>query len=383
MVYRIDGYLQNYAWGVPGGLEGWRGDLQSGEADADADADAASQLPQAELWYGAHVNGPSPLADAHGALRDVIDPDEVPLLVKMLAAARPLSIQIHPPTDQAIAQFAAQQADSSLPKLLADSMAKTEMLIAVRPFSVLQGLRDPATAAAILRNVGGGAAAVVGHLASGEVKTAIRELLAIDPSELAFLTAQVPAAAQAAGVNPQGVQALKQVSEDYPGDPGVLVAALLDHQVLSEGQAVYVPAGVVHAYVEGTGIEVMTASDNVLRLGLTPKTIAIDEALEALDTRLSPEPMSGNPRDLENGGVHRHYAPDGAPFIVDVVANGSLQCPGGEYRLVLAVAGHVEIAVAGEGLQLMQGQAAAVLADESAAIVTTGGLAAIARAAKS
>jgi len=368
-VFRINGYLQNYAWGIPGGLEGWRDVASSATAE-----------PQAELWFGAHLNGPSPLVDESGTLRDSVDPGEVPLLVKLLAAARPLSIQIHPPTDQAQRQFAAQQADASLPKLLADSLAKTEMLIAVRPFSVLQGLRDPQLSAAILRNVGGSAAAAAGHIASGEVKAAIRALLAIDSAELAILTAAVPGAASAAGVDADGVEALTQVAQDYPGDAGVLVAALLDHQVLSVGQAVYVPAGVVHAYVTGIGVEVMTASDNVLRLGLTPKTIAIDEALEALDTRLSPEPMSGDPQATDDGGVLRHFAPDGAPFTVDTIAAGSMSAQSGAYRLVLAVAGNVEIALAGAPLLLRQGEAAAILAAEGTVSVTAGGLAAVARA---
>ena len=89
-----------------------------------------------------------------GELTDFVSAEDAPVLVKLLAAARPLSIQIHPPSDQAERNFAAQQADPSLPKLLADGLAKTEMLIAVRPFSVLQGMREPQLAAAILRQVG-------------------------------------------------------------------------------------------------------------------------------------------------------------------------------------------------------------------------------------
>lgn len=380
-MFRINGYLQNYAWGIPGGLESWRSNSDStNSADASEPIGDVSTQPQAELWFGAHTNGPSPLVDADGTLRDKVDAGDAPLLVKLLAAARPLSIQIHPPTEQAQRQFAAQQADDSLPKLLADSLAKTEMLIAVRPFSVLQGLRDPQLSAAILQNVGGSAATAAGHIASGEVKATIRALLAIDPTELMILTAAVPGAAEAAGVDAESVTALDQVAQDYPGDAGVLVAALLDHQVLDVGQAVYVPAGVVHAYVTGIGVEVMTASDNVLRLGLTPKIIAIDEALEALDTRLSPEPMSGDPRSGNDGGIMRHFAPDGAPFTVDTITGGSLSASAGAYRLVLAVAGEAEVVIDGVGLALNQGEAAAVLADEGTVSVMAGGMAAIARA---
>lgn len=372
-MYRISGYLQNYAWGIPGGLAAWRGGT-----DDFAGGDPA---PEAELWYGAHVNGPSALVDQPGALTDVVSAEDAPVLVKLLAAARPLSIQIHPPTDQAQRNFAAQEADPGLPKLLADGLAKTEMLIAVRPFSVLQGMRDATLAASILRGVGGAAAAAADLVDAHDPKAAIRHLLAIDPAELSELTKRVPSAAATAGLAPAGVEALATVTSNYPGDPGVLVAVLMDQRVLAEGEAVYVPAGVVHAYVRGTGVEVMTTSDNVLRLGLTPKTIAVDEALDALNPDLAPQPMSGDPVTLPTGGQHRHYAPAGAPFVVDWIGDGSFTSEGGQYRLVLAVSSSVTVSVDGNELVLEQGQGVAVLADEPDLQLTTTGAAVIARPA--
>lgn len=376
-VYRIAGYLQNYAWGIPAGLAAWRGGK-----DEMAPA-GESPEPEAELWYGAHVNGPSALVDQPGNLSDVVTSEQAPVLVKLLAAARPLSIQIHPPADQAERNFAAQEADPSLPKLLADGLAKTEMLIAVRPFSVLQGMRDSALAGAILRSVGGSAAGAADLVESGEVKGAIRQLLAIDPEELVELTKRVPSAAAAAGLAPAGVEALATVTRNYPGDPGVLVAVLMDQRVLAEGEAVFVPAGVVHAYVSGTGVEVMTTSDNVLRMGLTPKTIAVDEALDALDPALSPQPMTGDPVILPSGGQHRHYAPPGAPFVVDWIGDGSFTAPAGDYRLVLAVSSSVSVTVDGIEMTLEQGQAAAVLATEGDLTLYTTGAAVVSRPAAS
>ena len=375
VVYRISGYLQNYAWGIPAGLSAWRG----GTDEAVAAGDAPD--PEAELWYGAHVNGPSALVDQPGTLADVVTSADAPVLVKLLAAARPLSIQIHPPADQAERNFAAQEADPGLPKLLADGLAKTEMLIAVRPFSVLQGMRDPALAGAILRAVGGSAVGAADLVDTGDLKPAIRHLLAIDPVELAELTKRVPSAAAAAGLAPGGVEALATVTRNYPGDPGVLVAVLMDQRVLAEGEAVFVPAGVVHAYISGTGVEVMTTSDNVLRMGLTPKTIAVDEALEALDPALSPQPMTGDPVTLPSGGQHRHYAPQGAPFVVDWIGDGSFTAPSGDYRLVLAVSSSVSVTVDGAELNLEQGQAVAVLASEGDLTLFTTGAAVIARPA--
>ncbi len=350
-MYRISGKLQQYAWGIPGGLAAWH--------------DGKSGGPEAELWFGAHLNGPSPLVDSPDkTLADVAGVENVPLLVKLLAADRPLSIQIHPPTDQAEARFAQQQADPSLEKLLADPLAKTEMLIALYPFSILQGLREPSLAIGILDGLGGTAAEAASLLGSGDVKGAIRILLGMSAEELVDLDERLPAVAAAAGLDPSGIEALTIVARDYPGDPGVLVASIMGQLVMSEGEAVYVEAGVVHAYITGIGVEVMTASDNVLRLGLTPKVVAVDEALEALQPQLLPQLMQPGPQLLANGGSLRSYEPHDAPFDVQWLHSGTATYPSGHYRLVLCVSGSTTVTGGGESLTLAPGQAAAVLAAE-------------------
>ncbi|MGV1036739.1 MAG: mannose-6-phosphate isomerase, class I [Candidatus Nanopelagicales bacterium] len=367
-MHRIAGHLQTYAWGVPGGLREWQSLAELASADP--------TRPEAELWFGAHPNGASPLLDSqrNETLRDAVDPEEAPVLVKLLAAARPLSIQIHPSADLAERIFAAQQ-DPAMPMLLADTLAKTEMLIALRPFSALQGLRDRDFAAAILAAVGGPAMQASTLVAAGDPAGAIRALLAVPAEQLPELTASLPAAARKAGLNPSGVKALELVADDYPGDPGVLVAALLDHQVLQAGEAVYVPAGVVHAYVQGTGVEVMTSSDNVLRLGLTPKVVAVDEALAALDPSLQPVRLSPEPTATVDGGTTATYAPLGAPFAVQRVSAGTVSVPSGHYRLVLAVDGACDVTCGDQAFVLERGHAATVLASEPAAEVVTAGTA--------
>lgn len=371
-MYQINGYLQNYAWGIPGGLVAWQSPGQRADADP--------SKPEAELWYGAHPNGPSELTDGSGTLLDELSGADAPLLVKMLAAKTPLSIQVHPPTDQAVDYFARQQSDSSLPKLLADSLAKTEMLIAVKRFSVFQGLRDLPLSAQIFQEVGPELDQARHELAAGDVKAAMRTLLALTGEDLPQLTSRVPSAAARVGVEEGGVAALQLVADTYPGDPGVFVAALLAHRDLEPGDAVYVPAGVVHAYVQGLGVEVMTASDNVLRLGLTPKTIAVDESLRALNPELTPEPMTGDPQPSPGGGTHRHYAPSDAPFAVDTIAQGNLRVRSGAYRLVLAVEDRAIVDHPGGRVTLNQGEALAILADEPEVSVGSTGVAAVARA---
>lgn len=370
-MYRINGFLQNYAWGVPGGLLAWQSNEQRDATDV--------SLPQAELWYGAHANGPSGLVDQPGSLRDYVTTQQAPLLVKMLAARTPLSIQIHPPAQLAEARFAAQQLDPGLPKLLSDALAKTEMLIAVKPFSVFCGLRDLSVTSQIFHAVGPELDEARHAVNAGDVKQAIRILLALDASDLPSLTSRLPQAAVTSRVDGPGVAALELVAKTYPGDTGVFVAAMLAQRVLAPGEAIYVPAGVVHAYITGTGVEVMTASDNVLRLGLTSKTIAIDESLAALNPELSPEPMDGDPQPCSGGGMQRHYAPSNAPFIVDSITAGTLRSRAGNYRLVLPVEGSATVHHAGGQVDLHQGEALAVLADESEISVAARGVSFVAR----
>lgn len=361
-MYRIRGHLQNYPWGVSGGLRSWLGSVEQAAFDPSES--------EAELWYGAHQNGPSPIVGTSGAtLRDEVEPSRVPLLVKLLAAARPLSIQVHPPFEQAIAGFGAQQRDPRLPRLLSDSAAKTEMLIAIKPFSALQGLREFGLAARILAGVGGAAGAAAVELDSGAVKQAIATLLAIPKAESESLNGKVPAAAAAAGLDSAAVAALATVAANYPSDPGVLVAVLLDHCMLVPGEAVFLPAGVVHAYVTGTGLEVMTASDNVLRLGLTNKVVAVDAALSALRVDLRPQHLSPPSAEIAGGGQVRQYTPDGGPFQVTAMSHGRFEFAEPSYRLVLSVVGEATVSVAGREVRLATGEAAAVLDDDGPVLV--------------
>ncbi len=371
-MYRIRGYLQNYPWGISGGLRSWLGN-----------ADRATLDPseaEAELWYGSHQNGPSPIVGGRGAtLRDEVDPPRVPLLVKLLAAARPLSIQVHPPLAQAIAGFGAQQRDHKLPRLLSDSAAKTEMLIAIKPFSALQGWREFGLAAQILAGVGGSASDAAVELRAGAIKQAIAMLLAIPRAELDSLNGKVPAAAAAAELGPAAIAALATVAANYPSDPGVLVAVLLDHCSLVPGEAVFLPAGVVHAYVTGTGLEVMTASDNVLRLGLTNKVVAVDAALAALRLDLRPQRLEPPSVALPDGGHVREYEPEGGPFRVTAMTEGAVEFAEPSYRLVLSVVGQATVSVAGRDVTLNAGEAAAVLDDDGPMIVAAGAATFVAR----
>lgn len=335
--------MQHYAWGRPDGLVPWLG-LEHPEPGS----------PQAELWFGAHPNGPSPLIDDVDGrtLADVATQEQVPLLVKILAAGSPLSIQVHP--DAELARRIYDSPGGS--DVLADTGAKTEMLIAVEPFDVLEGFRDSAQAGALF-------AALELHQAASLVQedpvAAVEHLMGMDSQQVASVCERLLECASAIGLDDREVAVLSTVLDTYPGDPGVLVAAMMGQRRMPPGHAAYVETGVPHAYVNGLGVEVMTNSDNVLRLGLTPKHVAVAETLMALRPDLSPVAI-----EQSDSAPQAEYRPDGAPFEVIALRGHESSFASGRYRLVLSVAGEIRIRCGDESLSLDAGEAAVVLGQE-------------------
>lgn len=347
----VRGYLQAYDWGQVDGLARWT---------------APTGGPQAELWFGTHPNGPSVARD--GGQVDV----QTPILTKILAAARPLSIQIHPSADFAQAQFASQRSDPRGHQLLPDPYAKAEILIAVEPFTILEGFRDTGVSAEVFAHLGPQVAQAADALRAGDLPGCIRGLLTLPMDVVVDTAPALPAAMAAAGLPPLASEVIEQVVACYPDDPGVFVAALLNARTLAPGESIYVEPGTVHAYVQGLGVEVMTASDNVLRLGLTSKTVAIDAALAALS-------VSGQPRPVEpeqTDGVAT-YAPQGSPFSVVSVADAGFTATTGAARTVLCMQGEI---TAGD-IVLAPGDAILLEASEADLQVEADGRAVIARAA--
>lgn len=352
MPHIVAGTVKDYDWGVVDGLARWH---------------RVTGGPQAELWFGTHPAGPTPIVvgpDAGRVLADFEEHRGMPL-VKMLAAATPLSIQVHPDGEMARAGWA-----SGSP-LYADDAEKSEMLMAVEPFDIHAGWRDPEDAAGLLADAGA-PPDVVDAIRAGDPVASIRRVLEIEPGLRAVIAGTLVDAASTRGWGAEAVIALERVVASFPGDPGVLVSVLLDHDVLHPGEAVAVSAGIVHSYVGGLGIEVMTSSDNVLRLGLTSKPVAVDEALRAVSRDRAPQRMpasSGEP-----------LAPAGMPFDL-MVATSSCTLPAGRHRLVLALEGDVTITEGpGAGDVVSEGRAVvwapaegrAVIAPAGRAVVVTG-----------
>jgi mannose-6-phosphate isomerase len=266
MFVEITNTPRDYAWGSTALLPAFLGREPDGR-------------PQAELWLGTHPGSPSLVVGRDGDLRDVAG--ELPFLLKVLAAGSTLSLQAHPTTAQAQEGFARENAAripiGSPVRNYKDPYAKPEMIYALSDeFRALSGFRPVAATRADLDAVSPG---LLPDLRSdGDLRAVVERLLTTDVT--AELDALVHAADGAAG---ESWATVRDLAGEVPGDPGIAISLLLHTVVLRRGEALYLPAGNIHAYQRGLGIELMGPSDNVLRCGLTPKHVDVAELLAVVD----------------------------------------------------------------------------------------------------
>jgi mannose-6-phosphate isomerase len=363
-VHRLTGAVRPYAWGSRTIIAELQG------------RPAPSEAPEAELWLGAHPGDPSTVSGHDGPvnLATLIEEDpkgqlgppvvdtygpRLPYLMKLLAAEAPLSLQAHPDAAYARKAFAAQEADPSLPRNYTDAYHKPEMLVAITPFDALCGFRAPDVSASELAALDLPALApVIAALRAGVsgLSEAVRLLLTWPADDRAALVES--AAARSSGLVPS-------LASHYPGDPGVLVALLLNHVRLAPGEAIWMPAGNMHAYLDGTAVEIMAASDNVLRGGLTPKRVDVDELLRVLRFEVLDDPVL--PATPVAPGVVTWRVPVREFELYRVELDGrraATPVPGGGPRIVLGTRGDVFV---GEGhgtpVEVGTGKAAFVPAD--------------------
>ncbi|HEU5108086.1 MAG TPA: mannose-6-phosphate isomerase, class I, partial [Micromonosporaceae bacterium] len=200
----------------------------------------------------------------------------LPFLLKLLAAAEPLSLQAHPDAERARERHAA--GDPSY----VDPYHKPELMVAVSEFDALCGFRQPALAADSLAALAVPKLdPVVSLLRGGDLRAAVAALLGWPAGERPDLVKEVAAAA-VSRAELEEYAMVGRLAASYPDDVGVVVALLLNHVRLRPGEAIWMPAGNLHAYLSGTGMEIMATSDNVLRGGLTPKRVDVPELLRVL-----------------------------------------------------------------------------------------------------
>jgi mannose-6-phosphate isomerase len=288
-MYRIENTIRDYAWGSPTAIPKLFRRAPTGQ-------------PQAELWIGAHPGAPSRVVAEGVGLDELLDshPEllggqaKLPFLMKVLAAAEPLSLQVHPTIAQAEQGFAAEErsglARDAATRNYKDGNHKPELLVALDDFSALCGFRPPAQAAEDLRSVLAETSSppAFGHQLLKLLENP-DEQAALHDSFEAILTGGEAAGAFAlclvdwakSGRHSVG-RTISYVAESNPADPSITAILLINRIDLLPSDAIYLDAGTIHAYLYGTGIEAMASSDNVLRGGLTPKHIDIPELLKVL-----------------------------------------------------------------------------------------------------
>lgn len=353
--------VRPYAWGSTTAIPELLGTEPTGE-------------PQAELWMGAHPGAPSRVDRGAGEtpLSEVIEADpegelgaetvrafgpRLPFLLKVLAAASPLSLQVHPDLVQAREGFADEE-ERGVPadaphRNYKDANHKPELVCALTPFTGLCGFRRPAETAELLEALDVDRLKPYADIlraqpedeALGEVLTAVLS------AEREAMAETVDATARAArrlaaedGPHAPEYAAYAGIADHYPGDPGVLAAMLLNVVRLEPGEALYLGAGVPHAYLDGLAVELMANSDNVLRCGLTPKHVDVPELLrvvrfepvdpDVLRPEATPDGEEVYATPVDEFRLSRHVlTPRSAPRALDDRTPQILLCTDGEITL--------------------------------------------------
>ncbi|MFT3888852.1 MAG: mannose-6-phosphate isomerase, class I [Arachnia sp.] len=294
---RLNGHVQHFAWGSRTDIP----DLLRREPDG---------RPWAEYWLGTHPSGPATLGDGTtlellvrehpevlGAATEAAYGAQLPFLLKFLSAGSPLSLQAHPSREQAVAGYARESLMGLSPddprRSYKDDWPKPETIVALTPFEGLIGFRHPHVTAELFEGLGVGneLSSIIGALRDRRPCPALQEVfldvLTLDErDERRHLIDDLLAAAVAHLDTPGEIgrfaRTAVELDEHFPGDPGIIAALLMNHFTLEPGQAVALEAGVMHAYLRGTAVEVMANSDNVIRGGLTTKHIDVDGLLQVV-----------------------------------------------------------------------------------------------------
>lgn len=414
-MFALTNVMRGYPWGSPTAIAELLGNEPGGG-------------PEAELWIGAHPDSPSvaetldgpvpldaliaqhPEATLGGGVHAAFGA-KLPFLMKLLAADQALSLQVHPTLEQAQARFAEEEAEG-IPRDAAhrnykDQNHKPEMILALTPFEALCGFRPCTESAALFRAVAAAITAMGSpvppllrsveltlksdmaepsrirqafeSLAGGGAQT----LVLVDLAAQALAGAGEPGrvadqelggdADQDGSLPANAAAALRTVvdlASQYPGDPGVLLSLLLNRVSLQPGEAIYLPAGNIHAYLNGLGLEVMASSDNVLRGGLTGKHVDVPELLATVN--FAPCSVPQVPTRTTDLGQHV-WEPPFAEFAlqrieitpssgpVPLVQNGPL--------LVLSVQGSVMLDTPRSDMVLDRGGSVFIPATESPVLV--------------
>lgn len=386
-MHRLTNTVQPYPWGSPTAIPELLGVEPSG-------------APVAELWMGAHPSAPSLIGFEGGTtgLDKSVAEDPVrmlgadvvarfgtnlPYLLKVIAADKPLSLQVHPGPEQAREGFAVEEASgkpvSDPTRNYKDPNHKPELVYALSTFEALCGFRAPRRAAELLSGLDAPLAVSLHGLlraapSAHGIRTAFRRLLEPgtrpEPDAVDEVARACRRRLEDGSPSRRADETVVLLAEAYPGDPGVVTSLLLNPVTLRPGEAMFVPAGGVHCYLHGCAVEAMASSDNVLRAGLTTKHVDIPELLDNVDYVAAP-PIRIAP-EVVHEATRVYYAPvDDFELSVTAVEDGTEHpLPGRGPRVLLCLDGSTTVstvsAESGETLGLSHGESAFVPAADGA-----------------
>jgi len=296
-IYKMQNTIQAYPWGSRTAIAELMG------------ATSPTPQPQAELWMGAHPKAPSkiyldgrwqPLNQLIAQYpHELLGPkvakrfdNQLPFLFKVLAAAEPLSIQAHPDRRQAKAGFERENREGvaldAPQRNFRDDQHKPECLCALTVFSGLCGFRSLTEVVNLIGPVwplqyNHALTMLTNAFNPKGLQNFFQHLMHMDEKKRKDLVRRVVEQAETKREADRSYEWIVRLSHKYPGDIGVLTPLLLNVIDLQPGEAIFLPARQLHAYLEGVGIEVMANSDNVLRGGLTSKHVDIAELIRILD----------------------------------------------------------------------------------------------------
>ncbi|WP_426225800.1 mannose-6-phosphate isomerase, class I [Pseudarthrobacter sp. DSP2-3-2b1] len=393
-MYRLQNTVRDYAWGSHTLMAHYLGR-------------SPSKTPEAELWLGAHPGAPS-IAE-NGTTKIRLDEliaanpghalgdrsraafgDKLPFLLKVLAAGSPLSLQVHPTQDQAASGYAAEEASgvprSAPTRNYKDFNHKPEMILALTEFAALCGFRPAAQSSAVFGSIvssfkaaGAKTPGVLdevrcnlsGSNESAAIRTAFSRLIrgGSDVSHTVHIVAELLRERIPEGPHAVEFETALALNDAYPGDPGVLISLMLNKVTLHPGEAVFLPAGNIHAYLHGLGIEVMASSDNVLRGGLTSKHIDVEELMSTVEFKPLPVPRINASAPSRGRQVWEPPFDEFQLQRLETRPGEGIQLPAGAPAIVLAVAGAGVLSSRNTALDLLRGDSAFISADEGPAML--------------
>ncbi|KLN63818.1 mannose-6-phosphate isomerase, class I [Vibrio sp. VPAP30] len=293
-VFKLDNVIQNYAWGSKESISKMFG------------IDNSDCQPQAEIWMGAHPNGCSRVAATGELLSEVIAQDsksifgdytamrfgELPYLFKVLAAEAPLSIQVHPSKHKAEAGFTRENeqgiALNAAHRNYKDPNHKPELVYALTFYKAMNGFRPISQIIdlfqqAAIASLDAEVSALEARPNSDGLREFFTAIMSLGEQRKTSALKQLDQAlirGPKTALMREVFEYVAEFNKHYPGDIGLFSPLFLNTIELAPGEAMFLHAETPHAYVQGTGLEIMANSDNVLRAGLTPKHIDVDELID-------------------------------------------------------------------------------------------------------